>query len=167
MKTSWALVGRKPTARPPARAPEQTEAPPMATTARINRLSNISKLVPPATASAAPKSAPATPAMAAERVKTTSLVVVSDKPSVAQAASESLAATRTRPKGPRRRARMAMENRAKTTARKMVKALGEATLRPKSTGLGTATEPLKPKMADHGKMVLSMRVAKAMVARAR
>ena len=86
---------------------------------------------------------------------------------MAQAASESFIATSTRPNGPRRRARMAMENRAKTTARKTVKALSEVTLRPKRSGLWMATEPLKPKMADHGKNALSMRVAKAMVARAR
>src|ERR1700683_280442 len=167
MKTLSAFAGRKPRARPPARAPEQTETPPMATTAKMSRLSNISKFWAPPTDGAAPKKPPATPAMAADRTKTISLVMVTDWPRVAQAASESLAATSTRPKGPRRRARMPMENRAKTTARKMVKALGEVTLRPKSTGWGTATEPLKPKMADHGKMVLSMRVAEDMVPRDR
>src|SRR5271156_5522654 len=160
MKTSWALPGTKPTARPPARAPEQTDAPPMATTARISRLSNISKSVPPATAWAAPKSAPAIPAMAAERVNTASLVVVSDRPRVAQAASESLAATRTRPKGPRRRARRAMEKRAKTTPKKMVNALSELTFSPKRAGRWMGTEPSKPKTADHGKKALSMRLAK-------
>ena len=46
MKASWALPGRKPSARPPARAPLQPEAPPMATTARMSRLSNIWLLSP-------------------------------------------------------------------------------------------------------------------------
>ena len=77
MKTSCALAGRKPRART-GQAPEHTEAPPMATTARISRLSNIWKSVPLTTDEAAPKRAPATPAMAAERVKTASLVVVRD-----------------------------------------------------------------------------------------
>ena len=72
----------------------------MATTARMSRLSNISKSMPVATELAAPKSAPATPAMAAESMKTPSLVVRSERPSVAQAASESFMPTSTRPKGP-------------------------------------------------------------------
>ena len=105
--------------------------------------------------------------MAAERVKTISLVVVSESPRVAQAASESFMPTSTRPNGPRRRARMPMEKRAKTTARKTVKALSELTCSPKRSGRWMATEPLNPKTADHGKNALSMRVAKAMVARAR
>ena len=45
-----------------------------------------------------------------------------------------------------------MEKRAKTTPRKMVNALGEPRSRPKRSGLGTTTEPLKPKMADQGKI---------------
>ena len=45
-------------------------------------------------------------------------------------------ATSTRPKGPRRRARMPMEKRAKTTARKMVKALGELDVQAEEVGLG-------------------------------
>ena len=86
---------------------------------------------------------------------------------MAQAASESFTATRTRPNGPRRRARMATENSANTTAKKMVKDLGELVLSPNNDGLAMATEPLKPKMADQGKKALSMALAKAMVARAR
>ena len=49
-----------------------------------------------------------------------------------------------------------MENRANTTAKKMVKDLAELMCRPKSEGLGMAAEPLKPKTADQGKMALSM-----------
>src|SRR5580704_14630823 len=105
--------------------------------------------------------------MAAESMKTASLVVRSDRPSVAQAASESLMPTITRPKGPRRRARTPMENIANATARKMVNDLGEVMWSPKSDGFGTATEPLKPKMADHGNRALSHSVANAMVSNAR
>ncbi len=60
-----------------------------------------------------------------------------------------------------------MENRANTTARKMVNALSELTFRPNRSGRWMGTEPSKPNTADQGKKALSMRLAKAMVSRAR
>src|SRR6185437_2685305 len=105
--------------------------------------------------------------MPAESMKTASLVVRSDRPRVAQAASESLMPTMTRPNGPRRRASTPMDMRANTTARKMVNDLGEVMWSPKIEGFGTDTEPLNPKMADHGNRALSHSVANAMVKRAR
>src|SRR5580704_10621234 len=107
------------------------------------------------------------PAMAADKEKTKSFVAVRFNPNVAHAASESFMATRTRPKDPRRNARRPTEKQAKTTARTMANDLSVVADNPNIAGRGIWTDPLKPNTADHGKIMLSIALANAMVAKAK